>query len=88
MKKKLLVLLIAAIPMLMPNLASAIHIDIFPVWYAYEQMLQRQLFRYQVRWLIDMPQGLKGQLHEKETTGTTDCSIVNIDAELCVWGSY
>ena len=41
MKKKLLVLLIAAIPMLMPNLASAIHIDIFPVWYAYEQMLQR-----------------------------------------------
>ena len=28
MKKKLLVLLIAAIPMLMPNLASAIAIDV------------------------------------------------------------
>jgi hypothetical protein len=28
MKKKLLVILIAAIPMLMPNIASAIHIDL------------------------------------------------------------
>jgi hypothetical protein len=39
MKKKLLVLLITLASTMMPNLASAIHIDIFPVWYAYEQML-------------------------------------------------
>jgi hypothetical protein len=35
MKKKLLVLLIAVIPMLMPNLASAVAIDVggqSPIW--------------------------------------------------------
>jgi hypothetical protein len=33
MKKKLLVLLIAVIPMLMPNLASAIAIDVGDCWH-------------------------------------------------------
>ena len=75
MKKKLLILLIAVIPTLMPNLAFAVGIDLGDLCLGPNSDM---LVLCGPFWLY---KGLKGLLYEKETASTTDCCNSNVDAE-------